>query len=247
MGLKFSQNFEAAERQEGVEQEYLDRMGHDLETEIERILSEEARIGEGKTARVFSIAASRFPLPVCIKIWKPEVLKSQYKNPIDYRKMQYGTPEEEFDLQDTLYLKGFQHIPRPIAFEKIDEYQAMAMEELPGYTLQEIEAAGATIENPSWKELEELIFELNINQRVVHRDLGHQNIFLKTNDKLSNDAKLKGEVYLIDFGLSKRISGTPESADYTLTVGNNMIKYKDDQANLEALKPRPGRKSLFAH
>jgi serine/threonine protein kinase len=211
-------------------------------------VEQESKIGEGRTARVFSLAESRIPLPVCVKIWKPDVLSLKNKNIINYRKLQYGSPEEEFDLQDDLYMKGFQRIPRPIAFEKIGEYQAMAMEELPGYTLKEIEDAGAIIENPSWQELERLIFDLNINQRIAHRDLSNkQNIFIKTNDQLSSGGKIKGEVYIIDFGLSKKTPGTPEPEDFTLTIGRDMIRYPNDRTSVESLKPRPGRSNLFAH
>jgi len=246
MKLEFSQSFEETERAEGINQEYLERIEHSLEEEVERILNEEEKLGEGKTARVFSIAASRFPLPVCVKIWKRHVLRMQDEDLIEYRKMQYSSPQDEFQLQDDLYRNGFTKIPRPIAFGMKGEYQVLAMEELPGYTLEEIAAAGATVDGAQWKDLERLVYDLNIKKGVVHRDLGKQNIFLKTGAELKEDATVAGELYLIDFGLSKKIAGSPEPDDYRLTIGNNVIRYQSDRGMVEALKPAPGRNNLFA-
>jgi serine/threonine protein kinase len=120
------------------------------------------------------------------------------------------------------------------------------MEELPGYTLQEIEAAGAVIKDPAWKDLERLIFQLNKQNGVIHRDLGKQNIFLKTHEELSEGNSISGEIYLIDFGLSKRIAGSPEPEDYTLTIGGDVVRYPSDRGMVEALKPTPGQPKLFA-
>lgn len=246
MKLRFSQSFESTEREQGVEGEYLERMEHGLEEEVERILNDEEKLGEGRTARVFSIAASRFPIPVCVKIWRRGVLRMQEEDLIEYRKLQYSSPKEEFEFQDSLYLEGFKRIPRPIAFGESGDRQVLAMEELPGYTLQEIEAAGAVIKEPAWKELERLIFQLNKKNGVLHRDLGKQNIFLKTQEKLVQGEPISGEVYIIDFGLSKRIMGSPEPEDYTLTIGMDVIRYPSDRGMVEALKPVPGQLNLFA-
>lgn len=249
MSLKFSEIFENTERAEGVEQEYIERMERDLEAEIERIVKEEEKLGEGRTARVFSISDIRFPLPVCIKVWREEVLQMQEKDPMKYYHLQSRDPESEFKLQDMIYQGGFKRIPRPIAFGKIGDKQVFAMEELEGYTLEEIEAAGAIIENPSWKELDNLIFKLNIEQGVVHRDLGTQNIFFKTNEPLEKGARLSGELFIIDFGLSRKIAGSrPDKDDYRLTIGNSVISYmSNDRASVDNLKPMRGRENLFAH
>ena len=178
----------------------------------------------------------------------PDILHLKDQNLYEYRKLQYNDPEGEFKLQDDIYLNGFKRAPRPIAFGKIGDKQILAMEEFPGYTLEEIQAVGATIEDPSWEELERLIFNLNINAGVVHRDLGNQNIFLKTDQPLEKGAKLSGEINVIDFGLSKKISGDrPDDDDYRLTIGSNMIRYPSDRSKVEALRPIPGRDNLFAH
>jgi hypothetical protein len=244
--MKFSESFETTERSEGVEQSYLEGLEHGLEAEIERIIKEEIKLGEGRTARVFSIAEARFPIPVCVKIWKPDVLKLEKQSPVEFHKLQAVSPEEEFDLQDELYLKGFEHMPIPIAFGNIDDVQVLAMEELPGYTLEQIEAAGATIEGAEWKDLERLIYDLNIQKGVVHRDLGKQNIFLKTTEPLVPGGTISGEVNVIDFGLSKRVWGAPEPEDYSLTIGKDMIRYPSDRSYVEALKPLRGQHNLFA-
>jgi serine/threonine protein kinase len=245
--FRLSHSTETIEIKEDEREKYLSTLGPSLEAEIEQRIAEDLEIGAGKTARVFSSEKIRQPFPVCFKIWRPEVAKLQTRDFVAYRRLQCSSPKEEFNLQDRLYMAGFQRIPRPLAFETVDEHQAMAMEELPGYTLEQIEAAGATIAEPGWKELEQLVLELNRTYKVAHRDLGPQNIFLKTQEGLTKGAALKGEFYLIDLGLSKETVLSPEPEDYTLTIGRNMIRYPDDWQNIENLKPRPAKRGLFAH
>jgi serine/threonine protein kinase len=245
--FKLSQSTGTIEVPEGEREAYFGKLGPSLKAEIERRIAEDPIIGEGKTARVFSSVETRKPLPVCFKIWRPDVIKMKDKSPVDYRRLQYGTPEEEFALQDQLYMAGFHRIPRPIAFETVGEHQVMAMEELPGYTLQQIEQAGATIAEPGWKQFERLVLDLNRNYHIAHRDLGPQNIFLKTEEKLAPGATLKGELFIIDLGLSKKTGGEPTPEDFTLTIGNSVIKYPKDSQSVERLEPIHGKRGTFAH
>ena len=245
--FKLSRSTETIAVPEDEREAYLNQLGPNLKAEIERRIAEDPIIGEGKTARVFSSIETRTPMPVCFKIWRPDILKMKDKDPVGYRRLQYSSPEEEFNLQDKLYMAGFRRIPRPMAFETVDEHQVMAMEELPGYTFQEIETAGATVGDPGWKELERLLFELNRRYGIVHRDLGTQNIFLKTEDKLEPGTTIAGEIYFIDLGLSKKVSSEPTPDDFTLTIGKNMIRYPGDHQNVERLKPIPGKRGIFAH
>jgi tRNA A-37 threonylcarbamoyl transferase component Bud32 len=245
--FKLSRSTETIALPEEERDAYFGQLGPSLRAEIERRIAEDPMIGEGKTARVFSSLESRKPIPVCFKIWRSDVLNMKDKNPIDYRRMQYDTPEEEFNLQDKLYMAGFHTMPRPIAFETVGDHQVMAMEELPGYTLEQIQQAGATVAEPGWTKLAQLIVDLNRKYGVAHRDLGTQNIFLKTDEKLVPGAALKGEIFIIDLGLSKRTGGEPTPEDYTLTIGRNVIRYPSDWSNVERLQPHPAKPGIFAH
>jgi tRNA A-37 threonylcarbamoyl transferase component Bud32 len=115
------------------------------------------------------------------------------------------------------------------------------MERIPGYTLAEVWERGGTIVSPQWRELERLVATLNNKHHVVHRDLHLGNIMLKTNQSLPSEQKLSGELYLIDFGLSRRTMGAPTDEDYLLTIGNEVIKYTSDRSQVRVLEPvHPG-------
>ncbi len=245
--FKLSRSTESIAVSEEERETYFGQLGPSLKAEIERRIAEDPMIGEGKTARVFSSTETRKPLPACFKIWRRDILKMKDRDPVSYRKLQYDTPETEFSLQDKLYTAGFHDIPRPLAFETIGDFQVMAMEELPGYTLQQIEEAGGAVAEPGWKEFEQLVLNLNRNYRVAHRDLGPQNVFLKTEEKLTPGAALKGKIMIIDLGLSKRTGTEPTPEDFTLTIGDRMIKYPEDSRGVEKLKPIPGKPGIFTH
>lgn len=239
--LKVSKSVEAIEHKFKSVKEFMENLDKDLRDEIERITKEEKMIGEGKTARVFNIETKRTACPVCVKIFRPEL---KNRSPHEYKKIQYLTPEEEFNLQDTLYLNGFKNIPRAIAYSEAEGYKFFTMEQIKGYTLEEIERSNAIISNPGWKELENLIKELNINQKIIHRDIHARNIMLETSQTLEDeDMELEGKLYLIDFGLSKKITTTPPNKnDYLLTIGQNVIRYPEDKSSVDGLEPRRGRK-----
>jgi len=165
------------------------------------------------------------------------------------RQVQSLEPEEEFDFQDELYMSGFENIPRPFAFTKIGDLCAMGMEKIQGYTLQEIKDGGAHIADPAWKELDALLFQLNIDHGTLHRDIHEKNIMLRTSEDIASTKELHGELCFIDFGHGKRISARPTPDDYKLTIGQNMIKYPEDKARVDMLKPNPRtpEANIFEH
>lgn len=245
--IRISHSAESVETQ-SIEQ-YLTDLEEDLKEEIERIAKEEPMLGEGKAAEVFTVNhMRRSKCDACIKIWRPELQKLRVQSPIAYAEIQTMEPEEEFNLQDELYMKGFKKIPRPLAYTEINGLHAMAMERIPGYTLKELEEKGVTITNPTWQELERMLFDLTINKGVVHRDLHKGNIMLKTTDDISKQKTVSGELYFIDFGLSKRIFGGPTPEDFELTIGRDTVKYTEDIKRVEQLKPnRRSSTNVFIH
>lgn len=217
--------------------EQIESLRQDLEEELKRIISEERMIGEGRAAKVFELKAEHSHLPVCVKIWFPKINQLAKTNVVEYRKIQYLSPEEEFVLQDELFIHGFRDLPRPIAYGKLSDHHIFVMEKISGYNLQQIITAGAKIAKPGWAELERILTELNIKQRIVHRDLHPGNIMLRTHDLLEENVHLDGKLYLIDFGLSKRIQGKPQDDDFRLTIGKDTVIYKNDRKMVDALKP----------
>jgi serine/threonine protein kinase len=225
-----------------------ENLKEDLKEEVERILSEERFLGEGRAAKVHAVDAVRSQCKVAAKIWRPELQKILAQDVMDYRRIQTMEPHDEFSFQDELYTAGFRHMARPYTFVGTEEHQTIAMEEIPGYTLKQIIDSGAKIEEPAWSELKKIILELNNEFGVVHRDLHEGNIMLQTNDKLEPDARLKGELKLLDFGCSKRISfSSPEPDDFKLTIGQKTIEFPQDSVRVLGLKPNARGTSPFTH
>ncbi|HVN26148.1 MAG TPA: hypothetical protein VMT99_00645 [Candidatus Paceibacterota bacterium] len=237
--LKFSRSAETLEH-EGISIEaYLDNLEQDLKEELERIMRDEKMLGEGEAGKVFEVHASRSKCQACVKVWHPHLEKLKSENYLEYRQIQALDPEDEFNLQDDLYISGFRNIPRPFAFAKIGNLAIMGMEKVQGYTLQDIKSAGAHIANPAWKDLDRLLFELNISHKVLHRDIHKSNIMLRTSDKLAPGGELSGELVFIDLGRGRKIHGRPTPDDYRLTIGNNVISYTQDKSAVEQLRPNP--------
>lgn len=228
--------FRQASNLESIRQE----IESDLTNEIRQIAQAYPFVGEGKAAKVFSLENTFVPgKRSCVKIWRPELFNL---DDVTRAERQSISPKEEFELQDSLFNNGFHNIPRPFAFCIIDEYPAMIMERIPGYTLAEIQDRGGYIVNPPWKTLLELVTDLNEKHHVLHRDLHLGNIILKTEQKLEDHRnKLSGSLYLIDFGVSKPITDSPTNEDYKLTIGENVIKYQSDVSSVRMLQnSRPG-------
>ncbi len=217
--------------------ERLNNLKDSLEEELDEIARQNL-IGEGQAAKVFNIKTANESLPLCAKMIRPELEKM---SPIERKRRQYLSPDEEFNLQEKLFEAGFP-TPEPIARKVSDKYNAIIMERIIGYTLAEIDNRGGLIVEPSWSELDGIIDNLNRNHRVVHRDLHLGNIMLQTRQTIENDRNsLKGKIYIIDFGTSKRIFGQATEEDYNLTIGNNVIRYTSDGSSVRMLKPRmPG-------
>ncbi|HVM76667.1 MAG TPA: lipopolysaccharide kinase InaA family protein [Candidatus Paceibacterota bacterium] len=238
--LKISRSAETLDPEGISVEKYIENLEADLKEELERIIREEKMIGEGRAAQVFEVSSMpRSKCKACVKIWRRDLLDLKLKDPIEYRRIQSLEPEEEFNFQDELYMRGFTSIPRPFAFTQVGDFYAMGMEKIEGYTLQQIKDAGAQIEDPAWKELDRMIFDLNINKEVLHRDIHEKNIMLRTNEDMATTKQLKGELVFLDFGHSKRIYGRPMPEDYKLTVGKNVLNYPQDKSRVEALKPNP--------
>jgi serine/threonine protein kinase len=235
--LKTSESLTTFERGEELLDSYVEKVKHDLEVEIERIIAEKPMIGEGRTARVFDLELDRLHCPVCVKIWHPELENIQKENVVEYKRMQSHSPEAEFILQDKLYMRGFRHVPRPIAYGKFGPYYVMAMEKIVGFTLKELMEYNIKIGNLSWRDLEIILIDLNRNQKVAHRDLHPGNIMIETDTSPEEDSTINGELFIIDFGTSKETATMPTPEDYRLTIGKNSILYRDDKAHIDDLKP----------
>lgn len=239
--LKISRSAEAVEHPGAPLEQYIADLELDLKEEIERIIEEEEKLGEGKAAQVFNVGhLPRSHHSACVKIWRPELQEIKKRSFVEYRNIQAMEPEEEFNLQDELYMEGFTNIPRPLAYAKIGNIYAMGMEKIEGYSLEEIQKAGAKISKPAWEDLNKLIFDLNINHGIIHRDLHKGNIMIKTDQAAEQGAVLEGDLFLIDFGLSKRIFARPTQEDYQLTIGNEVVQYLQDRRQVDELKPNPG-------
>jgi RIO-like serine/threonine protein kinase len=233
--IKFSPNAKEAEPYMRSAERFLDSLEHSLEEEVERIIGEEEMIGEGRTAKVFEVDNPNSPCDICAKIWRNKPRREM--TPLEYRKIQYLTPEEEFMLQDELFRKGCA-VPRPVAFGKIGERDVMVMEQLTGYDLKRILAKGGGLEASLWPELVKAWKKIE-SEGVVHRDLAPQNIFLETTDPLEEGAVLNGKIYIIDFGLSKRFHGTsPEDEDFRMVIGSDTVKYPKDADKIDELNPK---------
>ena len=233
--VTFSKRLEKSQGEAFVE--YLELIKEEISREIRNIISHNILVGEGRTAKVFDITVPHSPIPICVKIWHSGLKDMEQ---IELRKMQYTTPEGEFELHDQLYLTGFRSVPEPISLTQYEEVSVMAMERIAGYNLKQIMDAGAKIIDPKWSDLEKLIIEVHRKHNVAHRDLGPQNIMLATDGKLEPGAKLSGKLVIIDFGLSKATLGEPEDDDYLLTIRNSVIRYGQDFANIDNLRPRRG-------
>lgn len=254
--IKYARSVERSEELSQALERFIRRANQDLEGEVIRISrNERLMVGEGKAARVFSFELSGFPSPcrLCIKIWRDKPKRE--RSAVQYKQIQYRKPEEEFDLQDDLYQAGCK-VPRPVAFGTVHDHingrditrDVVTMEEIPGYNLQEILDAKAKILSPSWYELLQIAAEIK-NKGVVHRDIKPANIMLETTDELQPHAELRGKLYIIDFGLSRRIIGTnPKDEDFTEQMGNELIRYPKDIDELYQLNPKAHRdKSPFAN
>lgn len=244
--LRVSRSTESPEA-EPIFLEQTESLRQDLEEEVKRIISEEQMIGEGRAAKVFELKAEHSHLPACVKIWFPKINQLAKINIVEYRKIQYLSPEEEFVLQDELFLNGFRDLPRPIAYGRLSDHQIFVMEKISGYNLQQIITAGAKIAKPGWGELERMLRVFNINHKIVHRDLHPGNIMLGTENPLERGARLEGKLYLIDFGLSKRIQARPSDDDFKLTIGRGTVIYKDDRRMADALRPTVGSSPFIYH
>lgn len=238
--FKFADNLIKSHR---AEEEQPDDLKSSINKELGEIMRDPNFLGEGQAAKVFDFEHNpRMDIPLCIKIFRPELEKLV---PIERMRRQYLRPEEEFDLQVSLVESGFQHTPTPIAYKFDGKYHAFVMEKIVGYTMAEIHRRGGYIIEPPWKELDEIVASLNYKHKIVHRDLHLGNIMLRTNQILEGQEmyELKGKLYIIDFGTSKNIFGQPEKDDYTLTIGNNMIRFIPDDSSIRMLRSRePGKR-----
>lgn len=236
--LKTSESLASFEQGNELLDSYIEAVKHDIELEVERIIAEKPLLGEGKAAKVFDLELNRLHCPTCVKIWNPELENLKNSDLVEYKKIQAHSPEQEFDLQDDLYVSGLRNIPRAIAYGKFGPYHILVMEKIPGYTLKKIIDQQSTIGNLSWKDLENNLIDLNRNHRVAHRDLHPGNIMLKTEDKIEEGSVLNGELVFIDFGLSKKTPGMPAPDDFKLTIGNKSIIYKNDKESIDQLQPK---------
>ncbi|OGN34320.1 MAG: hypothetical protein A3I39_01865 [Candidatus Yanofskybacteria bacterium RIFCSPLOWO2_02_FULL_47_9b] len=200
-------------------------------------------LGEGRAAKVFDLTDSWGGHPVCVKLYHPHLSEL---SPIEYKKVQAVTPADEFSMQDRLFTEKFP-VSEPLYTDTEDGQPYIVMEKIHGYTLTEINENGGLIVSPTWAELEKLITELNNQRRIVHRDLHPGNIMLQTEQRISSTGrKLSGKLYIIDFGSSKSIfSDNPTLEDFSLTIGNSVIKYTTDHFHVRILKPRTGGDNLF--
>ncbi|RJQ29934.1 hypothetical protein C4571_00185 [Candidatus Parcubacteria bacterium] len=242
------------ELRRGVER-FLERMKRDVEEEIIQISrNERLLIGEGMAARVFKFELPGHPSPcrICIKIWRDKPKRES--TPAEYRKIQFLSPDEEFDLQDDLFKKNCK-VARPVAFGHVEDRlngrdivrDVMAMEEISGYNLQEIIDGEAKIAEPKWSELLSIMTRIK-KQRVVHRDLKPSNIMLKTDQELEAGAELRGEIFVIDFGVSRRVAGSsPDDDDFIEKAPNgSTIHFPRDVDYINALDPKQrGKQSPF--
>lgn len=241
-----SKSLESMERGQESYEAYLSNLETDLDEEIERILREERFLGEGRAAKVHAVEMKRSHCKACVKIWRPELEDMLKKDVVEYKKIQSQDPHQEFDMQDELYMAGFKNIARPLAYTEVGEFRVMAMEEITGHTIQSIEESGAKIVEPTWTELKNILLSLNKDFGIVHRDLHSGNIMIKTEDKLEPDAEIRGEIIILDFGNSKKISfSSPESDDYKLTIGQKTVQFESDEKKLLELKPKPNGQSPF--
>jgi len=221
--------------------EYLETINHEIAIEVERIIAEEELLGEGRAAKVFEVSVPSSSCPVCIKIWRPEILLMAQTDPLEYHKRQFHKPIEEFDLQDEIYSRRSVATPKPIAFGHIEGHVFMAMEQIKGHTLQEIIKAGAKIPSTVWDSIQLEIIKLHRECGVVHRDLHGGNIMIETDEPLVEGVIISGRVFIIDFGLSCHVVGDPTREDYELTIGNNSVRYTNDFSYLDEIKPmKPG-------
>jgi len=235
--LKTSESLTTFEKGQELLESYIENVKYDLEVEIEKIIAKKPLIGEGRAAKVFDLELNSLHCPVCVKIWNPELENIQKENIVEYKKIQSHPPEAEFDLQDKLFMAGFDHIPRPIAYGKFGPYYVLVMEKIVGFTLRELIEYGIKIKNLTWRDLEMILIDLNRNHRVAHRDLHPGNIMLETQEEPQEGASVSGKIYIIDFGTSQETPSMPTSDDYRLTIGKNSVIYKDDKASIDELKP----------
>lgn len=246
--LKIARSTETLETEEASPEVFIHGVEEDIKEEMERILKNEAPIGEGKAGQVFELKnLKRTHRDLCIKVFRPELQEIKERSMVEYRSLQAMEPEEEFTLQDDLYMEGFTELPRPIAYTHVGKWHIMAMERIKGYTLAEIKEKGAQISGATWDDLYRLMFKLNIDHRVVHRDLHPGNIFLETDEELKENGAISGRLRIIDLGLARRIHGRPERDDYTLTIGRDVLKFPEDKALIDQLKPSPakGKSNVF--
>ena len=99
--LRISKSTESPET-EPILLEQIESLRQDLEEEVKRIISEEQMIGEGRAAKVFELKAEHSHLPVCVKIWFPKTNQLAKTNIVEYRKIQYLSPEEELDRKSVV-------------------------------------------------------------------------------------------------------------------------------------------------
>lgn len=242
-----SKSLESVDRGPESYENYLSNLETDLDEEIERILSEERFLGEGRAAKVHAVEMKRSHCKACVKIWKPELNKILAEDVVQYKKIQSQDPHQEFEMQDELYMAGFKNIPRPLAYTQVGEFKVLAMEEIQGYTLRDIEEAGGKIVGTTWSDLKNVLLSMNKEFGIVHRDLHTDNIMIRTKDKLEPGAEINGEIVILDFGNAKRISfSAPEPDDYKLTIGQKTVQFESDEKKLLELKPSAQGNSPFA-
>ncbi|HUC31644.1 MAG TPA: AarF/UbiB family protein, partial [Candidatus Paceibacterota bacterium] len=140
------------------------------------------------------------------------------------------------------------HIPRPFAYTEIKGMRAMAMEQIHGYTLKELQDAGVSIAEPGWQELEYMLIEINKKYGIVHRDLHTGNIMLETDDDISKQKTVSGTLKFIDLGLAKQTYGSFSPEDFQLTIGDHIVRFPGDRDQIEKLKPnRRSSYNVFTH
>jgi len=197
-------------------------------------------VGEGQAAKVFDLSQSWNGRPLCVKIFHKFLTEISL---LEYKRRQSASPKEEFFIQDKLFNEGFP-VPEPFYMDTEDSQPYIVMEKIMGYDLRQINERGGLIKEPLWSDLERLVIKMNNKHKIVHRDLHPGNIILQTDGKM--DWEMKGKLYVIDFGTSRRtFSDNPSEEDFKLTVGDNVIKYPMDHSNIGTLRPRVGGNNVF--
>ena len=195
----------------GIKAESFERLFYNAEL-LEEQFDERKHIDQGKSGEIWIASSPSISQGVCMKTIHTEGKSA-------------NTLEKEYEMQSLFYDAGVR-VPMPFAFSRWWKEDGMfnehlAMEFLQGQNLSDflsdLLSHKQGITGRDWLRVtEDLRTQIDVANRagLYHRDLDPKNVFLRGMEK---------QVYLIDFGDSKRTSSQDEHEIYE-TAGRNFSR-----------------------